>query len=398
MIRTTRKALILCMALSPILCAADDTNSAQFSTSISNLAKLISGEAEGKYNAQKNEQPEEQNQSSKPTDKPITQNDSSENLDVSVKDLINGAKVLKATPSEMQDYIAERLSTMENPEFVLKSLVKSGELALSPGEIRFILSAIDLKTQALNAPLMTPDVRSGVVSFDSNDRYKMYKFSVHKTGITMLEFYDANGKKWPVVDFTDTNGFSINYGYHNNTLVIESNVDYKIGYSYIQLEGYKNQIAIELVYENKVRDGIRTFRIPFIYKLDENSNKANATYTPLTSIKAGAQADNESKIPDVEYQDLMFIAESGYPDQDSKSSEYIEKVYIDKPEIAQIWRYGDKFIVRSRFQLMSHQYNAFIPANDDMAVYVADELDTVISFNVNGESESVFIPDYHLFE
>lgn len=313
------------------------------------------------------------------------------------QDWVEVVKLMNASSIEQQQYIAERLAEVDNPEFILRELVRIGELALTPNEIRFILSAVELKKRALNTPLITPDVNNGLVKFNPNNRYNTYEFNVHESGITTLEFFDINGERWPIVNFTPAKGFNLKHGFYDNMLEIESDISYKQAYSYVHLDGFKNQIAIKLNYNNELRDGIRTFAIPFLYKINENGSEPEARYSPLSSIKATDNSNDSTTIPDLEHDDLMFIASLGYPNKDSKSYPFFKKVFVDKSEIAQIWRYGSKYIVRSRFQIMSHQYEVYVPSTDEVAVYVANSLDTIVDFNVGGRTESIFLPDYHLY-
>ncbi|UTZ34770.1 hypothetical protein HB762_26275 (plasmid) [Vibrio campbellii] len=380
-------------------CVLAANENQQFTATVSDLTKMLEGQVVVNKAAE-NETSNRVSSGKKYDSRTVVhESDSSQNHNHSTQDgdWLEVAKLMKSDPLKQQQYIAERLSEVSDPEFVLQELVRNGELALTPEEIRFILSALDLKSRALNTPLMTPDVVSGLVEFNPKNRYSTYEFNIHESGITTLEFFDANGERWKIVDFTPANGFKLNHGYHDNMLTIQSEIPYKQAYTYVHLDGYKNQISIKLNYNNQVRDGIRTFTIPFLYKINEGSGETSISYTPLSSIRASDAPTDSQKIPDLVYQDLMYIATMGFPDENGQSYPYFKKVFVDKPEIAQIWSYGSKYIVRSRFQLMSHQYQAYVPSSDDVAVYVADELDTVIDFNVSGKTESVYLPDYHLY-
>lgn len=307
-------------------------------------------------------------------------------------------ELLKLPLKEQQALIKQLLENSSNPLGLIRTLVKEGVLDLSPDEIRFIRNMTELRVQAENKPLQTPDVRSGSVSFDSRNRYKMYEFNVHDSGVTVLEFYDANGNPWPIVHHTPVKDYVLNEGYQSNTLTIQSETPYKVAFSHIRLEGFPNPISIKINYSTEVRDDIRTFRIPFVFKVDKTGETPQATYTPLTAVKAGDALDQSgNQIPDLEYEDLMYLASVGQFDEDRPVGQYAAPVLVDKPEIASVWRYGTKFVIRSRFQLMSNQYDVYVPSPEGVIVYVTDQLDTVITFNVNGRTQQVLLPDYHLY-
>lgn len=364
--------------------ANNDTDNSQFTATKDALVNLLTGTAEENGGAT----PEETIVSNA-----FNQEDDSQYIS---KDDLNS--LLEMSSDKQRLFIAELLDQSANPLGLVQELIKLQVLDLSPKEIKFVRNMADLKLEAQNSPLATPEVRSGAVKFDSKNRYKTYEFYVHDSGVTALEFYDANGQRWPIVHETEVNDFSLSRGFYNNTLLIEAVTPYKAAFSYISLEGYPNPIAIKITYKRRVRDGIRTFHIPFIYKVKSDGSSSKATYSPMTAIKADdGKGGNGSKIPDIDYQELLYLASVGHFDEDKPSSEFAVPVLVDQPQIASIWRYGTKFIIRSRFQLMSHQYETYVPSTDGVFVYVAKELDTAISFNVNGNTQDVLIPDYHLF-
>ncbi|WP_120439473.1 hypothetical protein [Vibrio alginolyticus] len=111
----------------------------QFTATVADLTKMLEGQVVVNKAAE-NETSNRVSSGKKYDSRTVVhESDSSQNHNHSTQDgdWLEVAKLMKSDPLKQQQYIAERLSEVSDPEFVLQELVRSGELALTPEEIRF---------------------------------------------------------------------------------------------------------------------------------------------------------------------------------------------------------------------------------------------------------------------
>ncbi|WP_026959771.1 DotH/IcmK family type IV secretion protein [Aliagarivorans taiwanensis] len=299
---------------------------------------------------------------------------------------------------ERLEAILSQIDKETDLEMMYRQLVADGVLDMSLRDIRLLRMAIEARDKIENQPLVDVTSNHAVYNVTPNQRYQTYEVTVNRNGTTLLEFLDATGQAWPVNDHSDSPDFILKAGSRSHFMEVQSNRPYGENSVFLFLDQYESPLMIDLSYSRDQRHSIVTFRLPFIHpdNLPESEHGERNT-DGLTGIVPVSTATQGDEVEQVSYEELTYFATTGYWPIDGAASSKANKVLVSAPELAEVWRVGSQFVIRSR-HIPVIDWDEMHPAPNGVRVYVAKSLNTSILMHVEGgDTRQLLIPDYHLY-
>lgn len=295
---------------------------------------------------------------------------------------------------------------VHDPAAVLEGLISEGSLALSPDDIYLVRLVIDMIAEAENKPLVNPAVINKPYLIDINNRYSSYIVYLHSSGETLIEFLDVNGDPWPIFDHSKTDAFDVRKGEEHMLWLTPTTIHRQTNF-FVMLKDYSAPIQFELKYSNEMRHGLATFKIPKLSPISivqaekrdmhgsDTVDLENVGYQKNMYQLSASSVDGHAKLidQDLDLKTLLFLGETGRFEPGSEASDEAKSLQVSDEQVAQVWFYKDKFIVRSRYRMYS--YDRVLNASGDIKVYLCDSLNSMVPF-FDGQSDHVlFLPNYH---
>jgi flagellar motility protein MotE (MotC chaperone) len=312
------------------------------------------------------------------------------------------------TPTEHEqsvDNLYKILRQIDDPKAVLQSLVAEGELSLSPNDIYLTRLASALIEKAENEQLVAPETINNMYQIDTEDRYKTYDVYIHDSGTTMIEFLDVTGAPWPIYDISPAAAFNVQRP-EDNSMWVTVKERFKNNNIFITLDKFKAPLQFNLIYSSTKRHGMATYVLPFISPTNQNADRSNkSNRVDLQNPQAGqptAPRDRSGSgsailtVSTIDQQVLSYLANTGGFEAGSDSEKNAKSVMVSDSKVAKIWFYNDKFLVRTPYVLLEPFENV-VNSGGVMKVYVASDLNSIISFQGGGSDHEMLIPDYHQY-
>lgn len=316
-------------------------------------------------------------------------NESNEKVDISKTNPDGNVDIY----SQRVNRIKEILKQLNNPEMLLNELIMSGDLSVSPDDIQLLKIISDELDKAENLPFVNPKIINRAYMVDTKDRYKTYELFVHDTGETLIEFLDINGEPWPIWDHSRNPNYNVRLG-EDHMLWIAPKIKYKPTNFFITLEKYRNPIQLVINYSNKQRHGLATFKVPYISPTSNQSASTNSTDKTLTLAGLSKSLTNShGSKPTVTVEGLSYLATTGRFPDNSKAAKSAISVLVSDPSLAKVWMVDGLFVVRTPYNL--YTFDEVINASGDMKVFVAAELNNIVTLNTGKGQATLYLPNYH---
>ncbi|GIB00292.1 hypothetical protein G6355_11040 [Vibrio cholerae] len=327
-----------------------------------------------------------------------TKNESNETQVVNVL----GRPSKEVSPEQYHEKVlrlAQILKQFDDPRGVLEAKVQEGTLSLTPNDIYTARLIDDAIEQAINTNIVSPKVLNLPYSIDVQNKFKSYDIFIHESGTTQIEFTDAKGNPWPIFNNSPASSFDVSKP-TVNTLWVTPTHRYRNNNIFVTLEKYPNTIQLNLIYDATQRHGLASFSVPLlgpVSKPEKPKAEGVDLANPETySGNGGDTADVALKISDIDQNELMYLAETGYFEPGSEAYKSAKTVVVNDRNIANIWFYKNKFIVRSPYSLDANWDNVINP-NGVNKVYVAKNLNSIVKFYSGSNEFELILPDYHRY-